>query len=48
MADEKPKHYGTHVAKGKAQGVEYTSGVPQGVDKDKDGELDARRGRRRN
>ncbi|MFC4990798.1 hypothetical protein [Rubritalea tangerina] len=44
---EKPKHYSQHMVEARRLGVRYTSNVPKGVDKDRDGEVDSTRRSRR-
>ncbi len=41
------KDYGSHVAKGRRQGIYFEAAVPYGEDRDGDGEIDRKGGRRR-
>lgn len=45
-AFETRKHYGKHVEKGRRTGVKYEDAMPWGEDRDADGKIDKRRGRR--
>ena len=45
-ASETRKHYGKHVEKGRRTGVKYEDAMPWGEDRDADGKIDKRRGRR--
>lgn len=42
-ANEKPKHYGQHSVRGRELGINFSNNIEHGVDKDKDGEIDAKK-----